>query len=72
MCIRDSIQTDSFRFTETFTGLEVIEKVGTVIGYDGESEVTTPYDSCVLIMPSLRQTPGASAVRFGKFIDAKA
>jgi hypothetical protein len=42
------------------------------LGYDGESEVTTPYDSCVLIMPSLRQTPGASAVRFGKFIDAKA
>ena len=67
-----TIQTDSFRFTETFTGLEVIEKAGTVIGYDGESEVTTPYDSCVLIMPSLRQTPGASAVRFGKFIDAKA
>ena len=59
-----TIQTDSFRFTETFTGLEVIEKAGTVIGYDGESEVTTPYDSCVLIMPSLRQTPGGSAVRF--------
>ena len=46
--------------------------VGDYLGYDVESEVTTTYDSCVLIMPSLRQTPRASEVRFGKFIDAKA
>ena len=63
-----TIQTDSFQFTDKYMGLEVIEKAGTVIGHDGKDEVTTPYDSCVLIMPTLRQSPGTSAVRFGKFI----
>ena len=63
-----TIQTDSFQFADKYMGLEVIEKAGTVIGYDGKDEVTTPYDSCVLIMPTLRQSPGTSAVRFGKFI----
>ena len=64
-----TIQTTSFRFVESFVGLEVIPAAGTVIGHDGDQPVTTPYDNCVLIMPSRRQTPGASAVRFGKFLD---
>ena len=65
-----TIQTDSFRFVEKFTGMEVIEKEGTVIGYDGSDEVKTPYDSCILIMPTLRPNPLTSAVRFGKFIES--
>ena len=64
-----TIQTDSFRFVESYVGLEVIPTAGTVIGHDGDQPVTTPYDNCVLIMPSRRQTPGASAVRFGKFLE---
>ena len=63
-----TIQTDSFQFTDKYVGLEVIEKAGTVIGHDGKDEVTTPYDSWVLIMPTLSQSTGTSAVRFGKFI----
>jgi predicted deacylase len=62
-----TIETDEFRFTENFRGMEVIEKEGTLIGWDGNTEVRTPYDNCVLIMPSRRLRRGESAVRFGRY-----
>lgn len=62
-----TIETDDFRFTEVFRGMEVIENKGTLIGWDGKTEVRTPYDDCVLIMPSQRLHRGASAVRFGRY-----
>ena len=62
-----TIETDNFRFTEQFRGMEVIEKEGTLIGRDGEAELRTPYDNCVLIMPSRRLRRGESAVRFGRY-----
>ncbi|MFQ5773985.1 MAG: M14 family metallopeptidase [Kiloniellaceae bacterium] len=65
-----TIKTDDFRFTEPFRGLEVIERAGTVIGYDGEQPIATPYDDCVLVMPSRRLRRGESAVRFGRYVDA--
>jgi len=55
---------------EDYVGLEVIEKEGTILGYDGVNPITTPHDNCVLIMPTRRMTKGATAVRLGKFIDA--
>jgi predicted deacylase len=58
-----------FRFTEDFQGLEVIAHQGTVIGHDGDQPVRTPYDECVLIMPSRRLGPGLTAVRLGRFVD---
>ncbi len=64
-----TIETDNFRFVEEFKGFEVIAKAGTVLGYDGDKEVTTPYDDCVLIMPTKRFIKGASAVRLGRFIE---
>ena len=64
-----TIETDSFKFTEAFQGMEVIERAGTVIGYDGDKEIRTPYDNCVLIMPSRRLRKGESAVRFGRFVE---
>ena len=63
-----TIKTDSFRFVERYVGLEVIPAAGTIIGYDGEEALKTPYENCVLIMPSRRQLPGDTAVRFGKFL----
>ena len=63
-----TISTDQFRFTGKFTGMEVIEKAGTVIGWDGGQEIRTPYDRCVLIMPSRRLTKGDTAVRLGRFV----
>jgi len=64
-----TIRTDAFRFVQDYSGLEVIAQAGTVIGYDGDQEVRTPYDRCVLIMPSLRRRKGESAVRLGRFVD---
>lgn len=62
-----TIETDEFRFTQSFSGMEVIEKKGTLIGWDGSTEVRTPYDNCVLVMPSRRLRRGESAVRFGRY-----
>lgn len=58
---------DDFHFVAPYTGLEVIAKRGTVIGHDGGTEVTTPYDDCVLVMPSTRQArAGVTVVRFAR------
>lgn len=64
-----TIQTDSFAFLTEFQGLEVIPEAGTVIATDGDEPVRTPYDDCVLIMPSRRLVPGQTAVRFGRFVN---
>ena len=63
-----TIRNSDFSFKEPYLGLEEISSAGTVIANDGEIEVKTPYDNCVLIMPSRRQRPGDTAVRFGKYI----
>ena len=63
-----TIRNSDFSFKEPYLGLEEIPSAGTVIANDGEKEVKTPYDNCVLIMPSRRQRPGDTAVRFGKYI----
>jgi len=64
-----TIKTGNFRFTEIYTGMETIERAGTVIGWDDQEEIKTPYDNCVLIMPSRRLDVGQSAVRLGRLID---
>jgi predicted deacylase len=64
-----TISTDDFRFAEDYRGLEIIDDAGTVIGWDGDAEVQTPYDHCVLIMPSRRLKKGESAVRFGRYVE---
>ena len=62
-------RSERFAFVRPFTGLELIEKAGTVIGHQdgpgqGEAAVT-PYDDCVLVMPSTRQArAGVTVVRF--------
>lgn len=58
-------RSEHFRFTQPFTGLEVIARAGTVIGDNDGEPVTTPYDDCVLVMPSTRQArTGVTVVRF--------
>ena len=64
-----TVKSGPFRFSRTVRGLDVISKAGTVIAYDGDQPVRTPYDNCVLIMPSKRLTRGLTAVRFGRFVD---
>jgi predicted deacylase len=63
-----TVETPDFAFAGDFVGLEVIPAAGTVIARDGVREVRTPYDQCVLIMPSKRLAPGLTAVRLGRFV----
>ena len=63
-----TISGDSFEFVGDFRGLEVLTPKGTLIGRDNGREVRTPYDDCVLIMPSRRLAKGQTAVRLGRFI----
>src|SRR5919106_1118091 len=42
----------AFRFSRSWNGLEVVPKAGTIIASDGEKVWRTPYDDCVLVMPS--------------------
>ncbi len=62
-----TITSDDFEFSEDYRGLEVIPKQGTLIGKEPGREVRTPYDDCVLIMPSRRLKRGQTAVRLGRF-----
>ena len=58
-------RSERFRFLADYRGLETIPKAGTPIGDNDGEPVTTPYDDCVLVMPSLRQLrPGVTVVRF--------
>ena len=56
-----------FQFMQPFTGGETIARAGTVIASDGGRPMVTPYDNCVLVMPSVRQLrPGVTTVRLGR------
>jgi predicted deacylase len=59
----------SFAFAQEFTGFEILAKQGTLIGRDGDREIRSPYDDCILIMPSRNLAPGQTAVRLGRFAD---
>jgi predicted deacylase len=64
-----TVNGGTFHFAKDFQGLEVVPRRGTLIGHDGVRPVRTPYDDCVLIMPSRRLGPGLTAVRLGRFVD---
>jgi predicted deacylase len=73
--VTDAVIADSmeFTFSEDFRGLELIEKAGTVIARDGQRDIVTPYDNCVLVQPSLRHLgPGVTVVRLAKVLDTSA
>ncbi|SAK81011.1 M14 family metallopeptidase [Caballeronia ptereochthonis] len=56
-----------FRFADHYTGREVFPEAGSVIGWSEGEPVKTPYDDCMLVMPSLRQLrPGVTVVRLGR------
>ncbi len=56
-----------FRFEDAYTGLEVFPKAGSLIAWSDGKPVYTPYDNCMLVMPSLKQLlPGVTVVRLGR------
>ncbi|MGC7404349.1 M14 family metallopeptidase [Pandoraea pneumonica] len=59
-----------FRFSQPFTGLEVIEKAGTEIARDGDEIIVTPYDNCVIVQPSMRHLGvNVTMMRLGRLLD---
>jgi predicted deacylase len=64
-----TITGDKFEFIQDFRGLEVLSPKGTLIGRDDGREIRTPYDDCVLIMPSRRLAKGQTAVRLGRYVE---
>ncbi|HYZ33411.1 MAG TPA: succinylglutamate desuccinylase/aspartoacylase family protein, partial [Crenalkalicoccus sp.] len=59
-----------FTFLRPFRGGEVVRRRNTLIALDGEAEIRTPHDDCLLVMPSLRTAPGHTAVRLARFVEA--
>jgi predicted deacylase len=62
-------RTSSFSFVRAWYGGEVVPRRNTVIAVDGMIEIKTPYDDCLLVMPSLRPGRGHTAVRLAKFVN---
>jgi predicted deacylase len=63
-----TIVSEAFRFTQPVHGLQLIRRAGTVYAVDGGSEIRTPHDDCVLIMPTRKPKRGETAVRLGRFV----
>lgn len=56
-----------FRFSQPWKGLEQLPEAGTLIGWSDGEPVLTPYDDCVLIMPSaINPRPGVTVVRLAR------
>jgi hypothetical protein len=62
-----TIATDAFAFALPVHGLAVVPKGGTLLARDGDARIHTPYDDCVLVMPTRRPKRGETAVRLGRF-----
>ncbi len=61
-----TVRHGPFRLEPGFRELEPVERAGTVVATDGGRPVRTPYDRCILILPSRHATVGLTAVRFGR------
>ena len=61
--------TRSFAFLRDFRGGEVIRQRNTLIAMDGEEEIRTPHDDCLIVMPSPMVPRGHTAVRLARFLD---
>ena len=60
--------TSNFAFVRAFRGGEIIPRRNTLLALDGTTEIRTPHDHCLLVMPSLRPGRGHTAVRLARFI----
>ena len=64
-----TIASDAFDFAMPVSGMMTIGACGTLLARDGDHEIRTPYDDCVLIMPARRPKQGETAVRLGRYVD---
>jgi len=61
--------TTDFAFLQPFRGGDVIPRRNTLIAVDGDAEIRTPHDDCLLVMPTLRPVRGHTAVRLARFVE---
>ncbi len=59
--------TNRFAFLRPYRGGQVVAQRNTLIALDGDAELRTPHDDCVLVMPNLRVGRGQTAVRLARF-----
>ena len=59
--------TSNFAFVQSWRGGDVVPRRNTLIAMDGATEIRTPCDNCLLVMPSLRPSRGHTAVRLARF-----
>lgn len=62
-------QTSEFAFVHPYRGGDIVRGRNTLIALDGETEIRTPHDDCLLVMPSLRTCRGHTAVRLARLVD---
>jgi predicted deacylase len=59
---------NGFAFVQPWRGGEVVPRRNTLLALDGAREIRTPYDDCLLVMPSLRPSRGHTAVRLARLV----
>lgn len=59
-------RTNRFVFTHEYRGGEIIPNAGTLIAHDGDVEIRTPFENCLLVMPGLKSSHGHTAVRLAR------
>lgn len=63
-----TVGSTKFEFAADYSSMEVVRHAGTVIAWDGKRTIRTPYDDCVLVMPTARLQPGQTAVRLARSV----
>lgn len=63
-----TITSEDFAFAQPVQALGVIERAGTILAHDGDVLIRTPYDKCVLVMPTRRPRVGETAVRLARYL----
>ena len=63
-----TVGTTAFSFVQPWRGGDVVARRNTLIALDGDIEIVTPHDDCLLVMPSLRPSRGHTAVRLARFL----
>jgi predicted deacylase len=61
-------KTNRFTFVRPYRGGEIVPLADTLIAHDGDEEIRTPHDGCLLVMPSLRPSRGHTAVRLARVV----
>jgi hypothetical protein len=60
--------TSGFSFVQAWRGGDVVARRNTLIAIDGDEQIRTPHDECLLVMPSLHPSRGHTAVRLARFV----